>query len=93
MLSPASTFDDSFASGHGAFLHRAAHDPQFRAALEADPQTALAEYGLSVDPEQIPSEVTLPNAENILASFIDVEDPKDPNDPTKAPPWMWLVGT
>ena len=36
-----------FSQGHGAFLHRAAHDSQFRAALEADPQAALAEYGPS----------------------------------------------
>ncbi len=86
MLSPASTTSDSFSRGHGAFLHRAAHDPLFRTALEADPQAALAEFGLSVDPEQIPSSVSIPNAHSILDVLVDVEDDKD-DDRTH---WPWF---
>ncbi len=75
MLSPASIHHDELSRGHyRAFLHRAAHDPGFLAALEADPQAALAEYDLSVDPEQIPSKVTPPSEESLLDVLIDVED-------------------
>ena len=73
MLSPVSTSYESTGEGHLAFL-RATQDDRFRAALEADPQAALAEYGLSVDPDEIPSNVTLPNAESILDTLIDIDD-------------------
>ncbi len=82
MLSPTNNAD------HGAFLHRAAHDAAFRAALMADPQPALAEYGLSVAPEQIPSEVTIPTAESILDTLIDAEDG---DDSQRYRPWMWPI--
>ncbi len=91
MLSPASTIDDSVSSGHGAFLHRAAHDPQFRAALEANPQAALAEFGMNVDPEQIPSQVTIPSAERILDMLIDVEEDKSSRAPDTLFPWLALI--
>lgn len=75
MLSPASTAHDSLSRGdHRAFLHRAAHDPRFRASLETDAQAALAEYGLNVDSEQIPIQVKIPSAESILDTLIDVEE-------------------
>ena len=74
MLSPSSTHGDSLPCGHHAFLRRAAHDPQFLDALQTDPQAALAEYGLSVDPEQIPDRVAPPSSERILDVLIDVED-------------------
>ncbi len=75
MLSPASTHHDKLSRGHyHAFLHRAAHDPGFLTALEADPQAALAEFGLSVDRAQIPDRVTPPSEESILDILIDVED-------------------
>ncbi len=94
MMSPANATDDSPSQGHGAFLHRAAHDPLFRTALETDPQAALAEYGLSVDPEQIPSQVTLPGLES-LRHFVSPEDAKDPDDPDDIDlvPWLWVVGS
>ena len=67
MLSPASTDHESHSWGdYSVFLRRAAHDPRFRASLEADAQAALADYGLSVDPEQIPTRVTIPSPESIL---------------------------
>ncbi len=91
MMSPANATDDT-SQGHGAFLHRAAHDPLFRTALETDPQAALAEYGLSVDPEQIPSQVTLPETASLL-NLVSTEDSSDPNDPDDIDriPWVWLI--
>ncbi len=74
MLSSASTSYETPSDGHLAFLTRVAHDPEFRAALEADPRAALASFGLSVGSEDIPSTVTLPSAENILDVLIDTED-------------------
>ncbi len=75
MLSPTSTADDRLSRGqYHAFLHRAAHDPRFLDALEADPQATLAECGLSVDPGEIPERVTPPSPESILDVLIDVEE-------------------
>ncbi len=86
MLSPTSTPDDRLSRGHyHAFLHRAAHDPRFLDALEADPQAALAEFGLSVDSAEIPERVTPPNAERILDVLIDVED-----DQRRDPELKWF---
>ncbi len=66
MTTLSSSQSDSFSNeGQLAFLSRVAHDDRFRAELEADPQAALAQYGLDVDPSQIPSEVTLPSEEAI----------------------------
>ncbi len=85
MLSPASNQDMSSRGHYRAFLHRAAHDPHFLDALEADPQAALAEFGLNVDPEQIPSRVTPPSCESILDVLIDAEE-----DPERRPPFKWM---
>ena len=95
MLSPASIDrDSSYGSEHYAFLQRAAHDSQFRAALEENPRAALAEFGLHLDPEQIPSQVTLPNAANILDVLIDVEDPDtDRSGPPDRFMWYGFLGT
>ncbi len=82
MLSPASNQDMSSRGHYRAFLHRAAHDPRFLDALEADPQAALAEFGLSVDSEQIPARVTPPSAESILDVLIDVEAEDKRREPT-----------
>ncbi len=91
MLSSASTDHDSLSRGdHSAFLRRAAHDPRFRASLEADAQAALAEYGLSVDPEQIPTRVTIPSAESMLDILIDVEDDRSGNRHPTDKFWMPL---
>ncbi len=82
MLSSASTNQENPSA---AFLHRAAHDPEFRAALEANPRAALTDCGLSAGTEQIPSMVTLPSAESILDVLIDVEE--DRGDHRGLPPW------
>ena len=75
MLSPASTSHDSPSTGGQlAFLRRITHDGEFRARVESDPQTALDEYGLHVDPEDVPTKVTLPRGEALLEILIDVED-------------------
>ncbi len=89
MASLTSTHSDSLSRDHDAFLHRVASDPRFRTALEADPQAALAECGLHVDPEQVPSKVTIPSAESIL----DVlgED-ADAEEKRSIFPWIPLLG-
>ncbi len=64
MMSPV-TFDSSSSSSGGqlAFLHRIADDDHFRAEVEADPRGKLAEFGLHVEPQDLPSHVTLPEKE------------------------------
>lgn len=89
MLNPANTSFETPGNSHLAFLSRAAHDPQFRAALEADPETTLADYGLSADLNDVPSVVALPSPENILDVLIDVED-EDSLD--KVTVWAGFLG-
>ena len=61
MMSPATTDLSPFASsGQLAFLRRLADDDCFRAEVEVDPQAKLAEYGLHIDPADLPAEVRLP---------------------------------
>lgn len=92
MMSPANESHD-VTNGHLAFLHRVLEDDRFRAALEADPQAALARIGLSVDSGQIPSTVTLPDAESILDVLIDVESDDDPDSGTGKPMWQGFFGS
>ena len=71
----------SSTSSHGqlAILRQAAQDDHFRAALAADPEAVLARYGLQVDPDQIPSRITLPSKEAIQGCLGDLgEDSDDP---------------
>ena len=49
--------------------------------FENEPQTALAEYGLQVEAEDVPANVTLPTREAMQSSFIDVEDPSASSRP------------
>ncbi len=92
MLSPANTTYETATGGeHLAFLRRAAHDSDFRAALEADPRAALAGYGLSVNAEQLPSRVTLPSGESVLDALIDVEE--DPEDNSTHFMWAAFFGS
>ena len=94
MLSPANTDHDSRSCGdHCAFLRRAAEDPRFRASLEADAQAALAEYGLSVDPEMIPTKVTIPSAESILDLNDEASNPDQRRPDGGLAPWVPLFGT
>ena len=58
------------SEGQLAFLHRIAHDDRFRAEVEADPGAKLAEFGLRVDPENLPSEVRLPSKQAIRDSGV-----------------------
>ncbi len=75
MLNPTSTSHENISGGgQMAFLRRLTQDDRFRATLEADPQASLAEYGLNVDPGQLPSKVTLPKAESILGILNDTDD-------------------
>ncbi len=91
MLSTVSTRHPSLSPGDDlAFLHRAAHDPRFRASLETNPRAALAEYGLSVEADQIPSKVTPPSAESILDVLVDVESDDQDRRSNRLPWAPWL---
>jgi hypothetical protein len=47
------------------FLFRAAHDPEFRARVEADPAGVLREYGVEISDETAPHLAQLPGPEDI----------------------------
>ena len=88
MMNQASTSQSSnSAGGQAAFLRRVTADDRFRAQLEADPQAALAAFGLHVDSEQLPSEVNVPSAESILDILIDVESDGSDVDRLERPRW------
>jgi hypothetical protein len=44
---------------------RLVEDPRFRAQLEADPDTVLAEHGIEVGPGTLPEQVSLPEPDAI----------------------------
>lgn len=50
-------------------LERLATDDDFRAKMESDPITALAEHGFKVDPSIAPSKVQLPSKEEISGNI------------------------
>ena len=78
MLNPVSDYQSSRPSGGQlAFLRRVSRDDSFRADLEADPQAALAEYGLHVDPATIPARVALPD-ENAILDVLGGEESEGP---------------
>ena len=92
MLSQASTSQISHsAEGHLAFLRRVTADDQFRAQLEADPQAAMAAFGLQLDSDQIPSTILIPSSESILDILIDAEDGTDAED-RAANRWYGFLG-
>jgi hypothetical protein len=76
-----------------AFLRRVTEDDRFRATLEADPQAALAQFGLSVEADQIPSEVTIPNLESISDVLMSSQDQEDETDQSGLMPWMGLIAS
>ncbi len=78
MLNPTKGSPEN-GNRHLAFLNRAAHDPEFRAALEADPEAVCADYGLSVGSDGIPSIVALPSPESILDILIEAEETEEDN--------------
>ncbi len=81
MLSPASTNHDSLSSGgQRSFLRRITHDDEFRASLESDPQTALAEYGLQVDSQSLPTSVALPDKATLSALLDEIGKSSWPPD-------------
>ena len=82
---------DLSSSGQMAFLRRITQDDGFRSALEADPQAALAEYGLHVDPNEIPSEVTLPNRPEILGRLSCFENSGD-DESMQQMKWFGFLG-
>jgi putative modified peptide len=49
-------------------LDRLATDDGFRAAYVADPNSALAEYGLSIDESALPADRRLPSKEILAAA-------------------------
>ena len=88
MLSPANTSPDALPSdGQLAFLRRITHDDLFRSVLEADPHRALAEYGLHLDPQAIPSRVELPS-KRTLCDYLE-ESGEDGSDFLM--PWMGFI--
>ena len=49
------------------FLYRVAHDPEFRAQVEADPAAVLRDYGVEISGETVPHLAQLPDPEDIEA--------------------------
>ena len=88
MSSLASTSQHSPSQRDLDFLRRAVHDPGFLASIAADPQGAFAEYGLSIDTDEIPSEVTLPSTESIRTLLSSDEE----SDTRTFLPWLGLIG-
>ncbi len=72
MLDSTSTKQPS-NSGQLAFLRRVSEDDRFRAELVSDPQAALAQFGLQVDPAQIPESVCIPQQAALQDLFDDLE--------------------
>lgn len=70
MMSLASHNSPSANEGQLAFLQRIASDDQFRAAVEADPQAKLAEFGLHIDREDLPEQVSLPGKKALRDSAV-----------------------
>ncbi len=76
-MSPASTsYDTAAQEGQLAFLYRITHDDQFRTRLQTRPHDALAEYGLHLDPEDLPQKVTLPSKEALRDSPLEADLPE-----------------
>lgn len=50
-------------------LERLAQDDAFRAKMESDPITSLAEYGFKVDPSIAPAKVQLPSKDEITSNI------------------------
>ena len=48
--------------------------PSFRKQLQSDPRAALAELGLTLDPADIPQQVTLPDTAELRAGQDDLAD-------------------
>lgn len=65
----------SATEGQLAFLQRIAHDDQFRADVEADPQAKLAEFGLHIDREDLPAHVALPGKDVVRESVLGLAGP------------------
>ncbi len=91
MLSPA-TSDSLPSGGQIAFLRRMTHDDEFRSTLEADPQKALAEYGLHIDPQELPAVVSLPSKPAIQASLSCLENSGDDESELFRAMWMGFLG-
>lgn len=56
------------------FLHRLAHDDDFRAGFVKDAGGVLREYGIEVSPEGIPDPVELPPKEEFEEFLEEVEE-------------------
>lgn len=81
MMSPAVTDLSSVPSGGQlAFLRRVASDDQFRAEVEADPQAKLAEFGLHIAEDDLPTRVTLPGKSALGDSVLEA---------SSGPPLRW----
>ncbi len=87
MPSRVSTQHATPASGQLAFLRRVTQNDDFRAQLEADPETALAEFGLELDPAEVPARVSLPATETIREG-LEYFPPTDP----RLPRWVGFLG-
>lgn len=57
-----------------AFLEKLATDDRFRAQLEGSPVETLAEHGIEVDPDDIPSKVVLPSKEGLQQHLQQMRD-------------------
>ena len=90
MLSREITQYDTPASGQIAFLRRVTQDDQFRTRLEADPQSALAEYGLEIGARNLPAQVTLPRRDAMLEAIGDLAEDQDRDPRTR---WIGFLGT
>jgi hypothetical protein len=68
-----------------SFAARLAEDEAFRVHVAEDPRAALAEYGLSDEPDLIPEVVALPSTEELAALGLD-RKPEPPKPTPKPPP-------
>lgn len=53
----------SLDTSSATFLAQLASDANLRAAVKSDPVATLAQFGIDVDPADVPSTVELPSAE------------------------------
>jgi hypothetical protein len=73
------------------FLYRAAHDPEFRAKVEADPAGVLRGYGVEISPETVPHLAQLPDPEDIEALRSQIAAPGEYAEAAARPGVPWFM--
>jgi putative modified peptide len=70
--------------------NKLAHDDDFRARLQSDPQAVLAEFHISIPKSAVPSQVSLPPKEKLQAAIGQVPGGRLTPQATNAH-WAFLV--